>query len=98
MNKRSWFKKKKKEKEKRETTIIQETAKKQRKPFFKFKKRQPGEPGKIKKTISQWKRTLEVARKPGKEEYLASAKITGIGIALLGFIGFIIFMLFQLVK
>lgn len=70
---------------------------KEKKPFFKFKQKQPGEPGKIKRIISQWRRTLEVARKPGKEEYIESAKITGMGIALLGFIGFIIFMAFRLV-
>ncbi len=73
-----------------------EEPKKERKPLFK-KKEGPGILGKIKAKIGQWRRTMEVARKPSKEEYSASAKVTGIGILLLGFIGFIIFMIYHMV-
>ncbi len=42
--------------------------------------------------LSNCKRVLRVARKPGKGEYLQVAKITGLGILLIGFIGFIIML------
>ncbi len=42
----------------------------------------------------QAKRVLSVARKPDMDEYLNVAKITAIGIAIIGVIGFII----QLIK
>ena len=72
---------------------------KQEKPKFKlFKKKEgPGFSVKLKEKFAQYKRTIEVARKPGKEEFLYSAKITGIGIALLGVIGFVIFLVYRLV-
>ncbi len=57
----------------------------------------PVEEGKLKKKIGLWKRTLEVARKPSKEEYLSSLKISTVGIALVGFIGFIIYILYHIV-
>ena len=38
------------------------------------------------------KRVLRVARKPGKSEYFTIAKITGLGILLIGFLGFIIML------
>lgn len=40
--------------------------------------------------IHQAKRVLSVARKPDSNEYLNVAKITGIGIAVIGIVGFII--------
>ncbi len=45
--------------------------------------------------FQQCKRVLLVASKPGKEEFVLSAKITGIGIIIIGLIGFLLFMLFQ---
>lgn len=38
-----------------------------------------------------------VANKPDKEEYKQSAKITGLGAAIIGVIGFIIFIVIQLI-
>ena len=40
--------------------------------------------------VHQAKRVLRVARKPDSEEYMNVAKITGIGIVIIGIIGFII--------
>lgn len=40
--------------------------------------------------IHQAKRVLSVANKPDSDEYLNVAKITGIGIAIIGAIGFVI--------
>ncbi|MCD6495962.1 MAG: protein translocase SEC61 complex subunit gamma [Candidatus Aenigmarchaeota archaeon] len=48
----------------------------------------------IKSKITEWKRILQVARKPGKDEYLSSTRICVIGIVVIGIIGFAIFLLF----
>jgi protein transport protein SEC61 subunit gamma-like protein len=40
---------------------------------------------------------LRVARKPDKEEYLDIAKVTGLGILLIGLIGFVITMVAGLI-
>jgi protein transport protein SEC61 subunit gamma-like protein len=52
---------------------------------------------KIKEKISQYKRVINVSRKPSKEEFFSSIKITGSGIALIGVIGFVIFLVYFLV-
>jgi len=36
------------------------------------------------------RRVLRVTRKPGKSEYLTVAKVTGLGIALIGLVGFVV--------
>jgi len=54
--------------------------------------------GRLKNTLSNYKRVVEVARKPEKEEFISSAKITGSGIILIGAIGFIIFLLYFLIR
>lgn len=51
----------------------------------------------IKSKILEWKRVLQVSRKPGKEELMNSSRICVIGIALIGAIGFSIFLLFSVV-
>ena len=51
---------------------------------------------KIKKFLKETYRVLKITRKPNKEEYLTTTKITGIGAAIIGSIGFVIFMLKQL--
>ena len=58
----------------------------------------PGLFSKIKNKLSQYKRVVNVARKPEKEEFISSVKITGTGIVLIGAIGFIIFLLYFLIK
>ena len=42
-------------------------------------------------------RVLKMARKPTNDEYEKTAKITGLGILLIGFIGFVIYIIKQLV-
>lgn len=46
----------------------------------------------MRRFLSNCKRVLRIARKPDKDEYLQVAKITGLGIALIGFIGFMILL------
>jgi len=47
----------------------------------------------LRKFLYECKRTLQVARKPDKEEYLDVAKVTGLGILLIGLVGFMITMI-----
>jgi protein transport protein SEC61 subunit gamma-like protein len=47
--------------------------------------------------IKQCKRVLHVAKKPDKEEYTNVAKITGLGIIIIGVIGFVISITSQLI-
>lgn len=44
----------------------------------------------IREFLHQAKRVLQVANKPDMDEYLNVAKITGLGIILIGVIGFVI--------
>ena len=48
----------------------------------------------LKSKVSEWRRVLQVARKPGKDEFIGSSKKCIIGIALIGAVGFSIFLLF----
>jgi protein transport protein SEC61 subunit gamma-like protein len=48
---------------------------------------------KIKEEVKNWKRVLNIARKPDKEEFTATSKVCAIGLLLIGFIGFIIFLI-----
>ena len=51
----------------------------------------------LKNKLSNFKRVINVARKPSKEEFFSSIKITGSGIALIGVIGCVIFLVYFLV-
>lgn len=48
--------------------------------------------------IRQCQRVLKVSKKPDREEYINVAKVTGIGIILIGVIGFIISIIAQLIQ
>jgi protein translocase SEC61 complex gamma subunit len=47
----------------------------------------------LKEAVDNWKRVLQVARKPNKFEFTSTSKICAIGLVLIGFIGFVIFIL-----
>jgi len=48
--------------------------------------------------IKQCQRVLKVSRKPDREEFMNVAKVTGIGIILIGVIGFVISIVGQLIQ
>lgn len=52
---------------------------------------------KIKSRLANYKRVIDVSRKPTKEDFISSAKITGVGTVLIGVIGFIVFLVYYLV-
>ena len=47
----------------------------------------------IKERLSDYKRVLQVARKPNSDEYKKIAKICAIGILIIGAIGFVTYAL-----
>lgn len=51
----------------------------------------------LKNKITQYKRVIDVSRKPDREEFTSSAKVAAIGILLMGFVGFIIYMVYFLI-
>lgn len=55
-----------------------------------------GENMDIRSTIRRYARVLQIARKPGKDEFISSSKICALGIAVIGFVGFVIFLAFIL--
>jgi protein transport protein SEC61 subunit gamma-like protein len=51
---------------------------------------------KIKELLTNYKRVVQIARKPDKDEFKITSKVCAIGMALIGLIGFIVFILFVL--
>lgn len=43
----------------------------------------------------KWGRVLKMAKKPDKDEYVKTLKITGIGLVLIGALGFLIYWLWE---
>jgi len=48
---------------------------------------------KIKERLENYRRVLAIARKPTMDEFKNTAKITGLGILVIGMIGFIIYII-----
>ena len=48
----------------------------------------------IKSKLLEWKRILQVARKPSKDEFLTSTRICILGIAVIGLVGFVMYLAF----
>ncbi len=52
----------------------------------------------ITQTLKQYRRVLYISKRPDRDEFTNVAKITGIGIIIIGVIGFIISLAAQLVS
>jgi len=50
----------------------------------------------IKDSLRKYRRVIQIARKPTKDEFITSSKISALGIAIIGMIGFVIFTAFIL--
>ena len=48
--------------------------------------------------LAKYRRVLYLAKKPNREEFMVIAKITGIGMVLIGFLGFVVFLAFNIFK
>lgn len=55
-------------------------------------------PAKIDSAIKETRRILRLTRKPTHSEYNETAKITGLGVILIGALGFVLFTFFQLLR
>ena len=53
-------------------------------------------PNRLKRFIKETVRVLRVTKKPNKQEYWATVKVTGIGIGIIGALGFVIFLIKEL--
>ena len=51
----------------------------------------------IDKFIKDSKRVLKVSKKPDKQEYFELAKVTSLGVVIVGVIGFVVFLLGALI-
>jgi protein transport protein SEC61 subunit gamma-like protein len=47
----------------------------------------------ITQALKQYRRVLYVSKRPDRDEYINVAKITGIGIIIIGVIGFIVYLI-----
>ena len=52
----------------------------------------------MRKFLHECRRVLQVAKKPDKAEYIQVAKVTGLGILLVGFIGFLIMFISAVIQ
>lgn len=50
----------------------------------------------IQEKLKEWNRVIKLSRKPKRNEFVMIAKITGLGMVVIGTIGFIIRMLLQI--
>jgi len=51
---------------------------------------------KIKDFVGQTRRVIQISTKPQMDDYLSTAKVTGLGIILVGGIGFLIYLVFNI--
>ena len=51
----------------------------------------------ITQALKQYRRVLYISRRPDRDEFVNVAKITGIGIIIVGVIGFVISLIAQLI-
>lgn len=61
----------------------------------------PGQAKGLKRTaedkLKEYRRVLKISEKPDREEFTMSAKVTGIGMLLIGAIGFLFYMAANLI-
>ena len=73
---------------------MEEVQTTQQKPEKEFRK---GRISRFFERFVQYRRVLEVARKPDKQEYFTSSKIIASGVAVLGIIGFVLFVVYLII-
>ncbi len=54
-------------------------------------------PLKWKERLEEYRRVIAVSRKPDREEFLSTARITALGLFVVGMTGFVIYLLYYLV-
>ena len=51
----------------------------------------------ISEVLKDWNRVIKLSKKPRKDEFTTIAKITGLGMIIIGVIGFIIRIIVQII-
>ena len=51
----------------------------------------------LKEILSNYRRVLQVTKKPDKEEYFLTMRICAIGVAIIGLLGFVFYLISVLV-
>lgn len=51
----------------------------------------------VKSRIREYQRVLKISEKPDREEFETSAKVTGLGILLIGIVGFLFYLAANLI-
>ncbi len=54
-------------------------------------------PAALKEKLSQYRRTIAIARKPDKQEWTETARVSAAGIAIIGAVGFAVFIAYHLI-
>lgn len=54
-------------------------------------------PVKWKEKLEEYRRVIAVSKKPDRGEFLSTARITALGIALVGVTGFVVYLLYYLI-
>ena len=52
----------------------------------------------VRSKLLEYKRVLKITKKPDMEEFKMIVKVTGLGMAVIGFVGFLISMIFRLLN
>lgn len=47
----------------------------------------------IRESLQKYTRVLQIMKKPSREEFVAAAKVTGIGALLIGLIGYVVYVI-----
>lgn len=47
----------------------------------------------MREALRRYRRVLQIARKPSKDEYLGATKVCALGIIVIGLVGFVIFLI-----
>ena len=51
----------------------------------------------LREMLKDWNRAIKLSKKPKKNEFIMIAKITGIGMLLIGAVGFVIRIIIQII-
>lgn len=51
----------------------------------------------LREMLKDWSRVIKLSKKPKKNEFIMIAKITGIGMLLIGAVGFVIRIIIQII-
>lgn len=52
---------------------------------------------KLKRKLKQYRRVISISRKPNRDEFISTLKISGLGVVLIGAVGFLIQLVYQFI-